>query len=143
MVFKILTASPRGTAVQISKAIRFFLRDDSFMSGRPPISVTGHWRILSYSRLEAYSSLNLFLLTFGCNIFQMRSITLSHPFPHSLSDSLTVFSYAPHVCDAALTKAFFTLIINNFLPGGFYSLRRILQTKGKKAELHNVISPAR
>ena len=44
----ILYFSTRGTAVQIWKAIRFFLlREDSFTRGQSPISVTGHWGILS------------------------------------------------------------------------------------------------
>ena len=46
---QILYFSTRGTAVRILKAIRFFLiRDGSFRRGQPPISVTGHWRFLSY-----------------------------------------------------------------------------------------------
>ena len=45
---KIWNAAPRETAVQILKAIRFFLlREDSFTRGQSPISVTGHWGILS------------------------------------------------------------------------------------------------
>ena len=53
--FKILTAVSCvekykiGAVVQILEAMRFILfRDDSFTRAQPPISVTGHWRILSY-----------------------------------------------------------------------------------------------
>ena len=54
----ILYFSTRGTAVQILKAIRFFLfRDNSFTRGQPPISVIGHWRILSYG--EFYFCLDI------------------------------------------------------------------------------------
>ena len=45
----ILYFSTRGNAVKILKAIGFFLfHDDSFTRGQPPISVTCHWRNLSY-----------------------------------------------------------------------------------------------
>ena len=44
----ILYFSTQGTAVQMLHGIRFLFRDDSFTRGQPPISVTGHWRILSY-----------------------------------------------------------------------------------------------
>ena len=46
----ILYFSTRGTAVQIWKAIGLLFRDDSFTKGQTPISVTCHWRILSYVR---------------------------------------------------------------------------------------------
>ena len=55
IAFKIWTVFPRvekykiGAAVQILETFRFILfRDDSFTRGQPPISVTGHWRSLSY-----------------------------------------------------------------------------------------------
>ena len=66
IAFKIWTAVTRvekykiGAAVQILETIRFILflddllevsqlcDDGSFTTGQPPISVTGHWRILSY-----------------------------------------------------------------------------------------------
>ena len=55
IAFKICNAVPRvekykiGAAVQTLETIRFILfRDDSFTRGQPPISVTGHWLILSY-----------------------------------------------------------------------------------------------
>ena len=67
VVFKIEIGAPRGekykigAAVQILETIRFFhfttihlrevsqICDDSFTRGQPPISVAGHWRILSYA----------------------------------------------------------------------------------------------
>ena len=42
-----------GTAVQILGTIRFLsFRDDSFTRSQTPVSVTGHWRILSYDYLD-------------------------------------------------------------------------------------------
>ena len=41
----------KNIAVQILETIRFIsFRDDSFTKGQPPISVTGHWRILSNAK---------------------------------------------------------------------------------------------
>ena len=57
IAFKISTAVPRVekynicAAVQILESISF--RDDLFTRGQPPISVTGHWRILSYEQILA------------------------------------------------------------------------------------------
>ena len=53
------------TAVQILKAIRVFLiRDDSFTRGQTPISVTGHWRILSFTPCISSIRRNLWNLYF-------------------------------------------------------------------------------
>ena len=41
-------------SVQRFRFVLILFRDDSFMRGQPPISVTGHWRILSYVRLYNY-----------------------------------------------------------------------------------------
>ena len=55
LAFKISTAVPGvekykiSAAVYVLETICFILfRDDSFTRGQPPISMTGHWRILSY-----------------------------------------------------------------------------------------------
>ena len=57
IAFKIGTAVPRvekykivaAAAVRILETIRFIIfRANSFMRGQPLISVTGHWRNLSY-----------------------------------------------------------------------------------------------
>ena len=78
LAFKIWTAVPRvekyiigAAAVQIIETIRFILLatihlreliqicDDSFTRDQPPISVTGHWRILSYIMRPFVSNLLL------------------------------------------------------------------------------------
>ena len=55
IAYKFSTTVPRvekykvGAAVQILETTRFILvRDDLFTTGQPSISVTGHWRILTY-----------------------------------------------------------------------------------------------
>ena len=57
-----------GAAVQVLETIRFILlrdnsvtrgqtnvRHDSFTRGQPPVSVTGRWRILSYTHMHMHT----------------------------------------------------------------------------------------
>ena len=75
IAFKIWTAVPRvekyaigAAAIQILETIRPLFHNDSFATGQkcddsctrgqPPISVTGHWRILSYVHTYFFISAN-------------------------------------------------------------------------------------
>ena len=65
IAFKIWTTVPHvekykiGAAVQILETIRLNLvRDDSLTRSQSPISVTGHWRILSYTDWRPDNAIN-------------------------------------------------------------------------------------
>ena len=67
IAFKISTAvacvEKYAVVVQILEPNRFILfRDDSSTRGQPPISVTGHWRLLSNDTLWMMDESSYFLL---------------------------------------------------------------------------------
>ena len=90
----VLYFSTWGTSAQILKAIRFLFRKYSFTRGQPPISVSGHWRILSRIRIQIPESLwsygNLTSLVLEIISLVFLKINWKFNFPMNRSVSLLV-----------------------------------------------------